>query len=87
MDNFLWEMEGGKPREHEHVPFIECFSETEDPDIMKNYANDNTDKHPLFIAYKSVIFVCNQVRVANNKEMQSKKRTRNTQSDKTPRHA
>ena len=80
-------MEGGKPRENEHVAFFECFSETEDPDIMENYGNDNMDKHPASIAYKSGIFVCNQVRAANNKEMQSKKRTRNTQSDKTPRQA
>ena len=57
MDNLVWEMEGDKPREHEGVPFFECFSEKEDPDIMYNYANDNTNKHP----YKLVLFFMNAV--------------------------
>ena len=62
-------MKGSKPWEQEHSPFFECFAETGDPDERENHANNNTDKTPASIAYKSVIFVCNQVRARNNKDM------------------
>ena len=35
LHNLLWEMEGAKPRKDEHAPLFECFSETEDPDILR----------------------------------------------------
>ena len=34
MDNLLLEMEGGKPREHEHVPPFVCFAEMEESKKM-----------------------------------------------------